>query len=58
MIGGKMGVSHCHFDVGMTENSLQNENISTVHHEMAREGMPQNMGHLTVWQYNASPFNR
>lgn len=49
-----MGVSHCHFDVGMTEHTLQDQNITTIHHKVAGKGVAQYMGKLSGRQLNVS----
>lgn len=39
-----MPISHRHFDVGMAEDALQDQNITTIHHKVAGEGVTQNLG--------------
>ena len=47
MIWCKVRISHRHFDVGMAEYTLQDQNITTIHHKVAGEGMAQNVGKLS-----------
>lgn len=42
-----MSISHRHFDVGMAEYALQDQNITTIHHKVTGEGMAQNVGKLS-----------
>lgn len=44
-----MLISHRHFYVGMSEYALQDQNITTIHHKMAGEGVAQNVGKLSCW---------
>jgi hypothetical protein len=39
MVRGKVRISHHHFDIGMAEYSLQDQNITTIHHKVAGEGV-------------------
>lgn len=41
-----MGIAHGHGDVAVAKNALQRENVSPVHHVMAGEGVPQDVGQL------------
>ncbi len=38
-----MRIPHGHFDIGVTKHSLQNQNISAIHHEVRRECVAQYM---------------
>ena len=51
-----MRISHRHFDVGMAEYALQDQNIATIHHKVAGEGMAQNVGKLSCGKFNACSF--
>jgi hypothetical protein len=42
-----MRISHRHFDIGMAEHALQDQNITTIHHKVAGEGVAQNVGKLS-----------
>lgn len=42
-----MRISHRHFDVGMAEYALQDQNIATIHHKVTGEGVAQNVGKLS-----------
>jgi hypothetical protein len=37
-------VTHSDFEIGMTKDSLQCENIATIDQEMTCESMPENVG--------------
>lgn len=41
-----MRISHRHFDVGMAEHALQDQNIATIHYKVTSEGVAQNVGKL------------
>lgn len=41
-----MRILHGHRDVPMAKNALKRENISTVHHVVTGEGMPEDVGEL------------
>lgn len=45
-----MAVSHGHFDIGVAEDSLQHQDVAAIHHEVAGEGMAQNVGTLASRQ--------
>ena len=58
MVRCKVAISHGHFDIGVAEDSLQHQNVATVHHEVAGEGMAQHMGTLASWQLDtSSPYS-
>ena len=42
-----MRISHRHFDVGMAEYSLQDQNITAIHHKVAGECVAQDVGELS-----------
>lgn len=49
MIGGQVGITHGHREICVSENALQRQNIASIHHEVTGEGVPQHVGHLSVW---------
>ncbi len=49
MIKCKMRITHRHFNIGMAEYPLQYQNVAAVHHKMAGECVPENVGKLAVW---------
>ncbi len=42
-----MRISHRHFCVSMAEYTLQDQNITTIHHKVAGGGVAQNVGKLS-----------
>lgn len=51
-----MGITHCHSDVSVAENFLQNQNVPAVHHKVAGKCMAQYMGKLAGGEFNACAF--
>lgn len=45
-----MCVYHCHFYIRMPQYFLQNQYVSTIHHEVACKSMAQNMCALSFWE--------
>jgi hypothetical protein len=52
-----MRVAHRHGQTSVTEDSLQRQDIPARHHEVARECVPDGVGHLAVGQPNARAFD-
>lgn len=53
-----MCVLHGHCQRGMAKNSLQREDVSTIHHVVTGEGVTQYVGQLTCRQLQPHRFNR
>lgn len=53
-----MGIPHRHLYIGMSEYTLQDQNITTIHHKVTGEGVAQNVGKLPRWQFDACSFQR
>lgn len=47
-----MSISHRHSDIAMTENALQGEDITAIHHVVAGEGVAEDVG-LLLWGVKA-----
>lgn len=45
-----MSIAHRHLDVRAAEDTLQNQDVATVHHKVASEGMAQNVSALSSRQ--------
>lgn len=41
-----MGVDHGGLQAGVTQHFLQRQNVPSIHHEVARERVPQDVGEL------------
>ena len=46
MIRRQMCIAHGHGDGRVTEDPLQAQDVTTAHHVMAGEGVPEDVGHL------------
>lgn len=58
MIRRQVGVAHRHADVGMAQDFLQAQDVAAIHHEMAGERMPQNMGSLSARECQLATLGR
>lgn len=45
-----MRIAHCQCDCAVTEDSLQCENVTAIHHEVTSVGMAKYMRRLSLWQ--------
>ena len=53
-----MCIAHGDFEIGVTKNSLQSENIPAVNQEVTCERMPQNVSELPIWQFDTGTLDR
>lgn len=53
----KVRILHGHFNVAMSENSLQYQNVSPIHHEVCCKRMAQNVSQLAMGEGDASLLN-
>lgn len=54
----KMCICHCLLNGCVAKNLLKRNNVSSVHHKMAGERMPQHMCSLAFWQIGLNSFQR
>lgn len=52
-----MGIAHGHYQVLMTKDFLERQNIPASHHEMTGKGVTQHVCHLSCWQLQADTLN-
>lgn len=52
-----MGIAHGHGDGGVSQDLLQHQDVTAVHHKVAGEGVSQNVGILPGWQFQPCPFD-